>query len=467
MSRTGQSGTEEFTVDGLHVVVVGGARSGTAAAELLAAKGATVVVSDVRETLEAGRQSMSDRIRFELGEHRAKTFTEADLVVLSPGVTPELEAVRAARAAGVPVIGELELASRWLRGRIVAVTGTKGKSTTSVLAGRLLDTAGFSTLVGGNVGTALSAQVEQSTPDVIHVVEASSFQLELTERFHPWIAVVLNFSCDHLDRHGTIGRYAAAKRRVVANQNERDWVVANADDPQVLAMIRDSRAQRVLFGLEASLVDGVTVADDAIVRRTPSASTPIMPRSTVRLRGRHLLQDVLAAVAIGLIVGATPDAMTRAVAEFGGLEHALETVRQIGGVQFVNDSKATNIDAARYAIESFDSGLVAIVGGRFKGGDWRALRPALAGRATAVVAIGESRALIHESLGDVVPVHDAGSMGDAVRIGFTLAAPEGTVLLAPACASFDMFRDYAERGRRFKEEVDRLAGGVTDVHREQ
>ncbi len=467
MSRTGQRGTEEFTVDGLHVVVVGGARSGTAAAKLLAAKGATVVVSDVRETLEAGRQSTSDRIRFELGEHRVKTFTDADLVVLSPGVTPELEAVRAARAAGVPVIGELELASRWVRGRIVAVTGTKGKSTTSVLAGRLLDAAGFSTLVGGNVGTALSAQVEQSTPDVIHVVEASSFQLELTERFHPWIAVVLNFSCDHLDRHGTVGRYAAAKRRVVANQTARDWVVANADDPQVLAMIRDSRAQRVLFGLEASLVDGVTVADDAIVRRRASASTPIMPRSTVRLRGRHLLQDVLAAVAIGLIVGATPEAMTRAVAEFEGLEHALETVRQIGGVRFVNDSKATNIDAARYAIESFDSGLVAIVGGRFKGGDWRALRPALAGRATAVVAIGEARTLIRESLGDVVPVHDAGSMGDAVRMGFTLAAPEGTVLLAPACASFDMFRDYAERGRRFKEEVDRLAGGVTDVQREQ
>ena len=254
---------------------------------------------------------------------------------------------------------------------------------------------------------------------------------------------------------------------MVANQTARDWVVANADDPQVLAMIRDSRAQRVLFGLEASLVDGVTVADDAIVRRRASASTPIMPRSTVRLRGRHLLQDVLAAVAIGLIVGATPEAMTRAVAEFEGLEHALETVRQIGGVRFVNDSKATNIDAARYAIESFDSGLVAIVGGRFKGGDWRALRPALAGRATAVVAIGEARTLIRESLGDVVPVHDAGSMGDAVRMGFTLAAPEGTVLLAPACASFDMFRDYAERGRRFKEEVDRLAGGVTDVQREQ
>ncbi len=467
MSRTGQRGTKEFTVDGLHVVVVGGARSGTAAAKLLAAKGATVVISDVRETLEAGRQSTSDRIRLELGEHRVRTFTDADLVVLSPGVTPELEAVRAARAAGVPVIGELELASRWVRGRIVAVTGTKGKSTTSVLAGRLLDAAGFSTLVGGNVGTALSAQVEQSTPDVIHVVEASSFQLELTERFHPWIAVVLNFSCDHLDRHGTVERYAAAKRRVVANQNARDWVVANADDPQVLAMIRDSRAQRVLFGLEASLIDGVTVAADAIVRRRASVSTPIMPRSTVRLRGRHLLQDVLAAVAIGLIVGATPEAMTRAVAEFGGLEHALETVRQIGGVQFVNDSKATNIDAARYAIESFDSGLVAIVGGRFKGGDWRALRPALAGRATAVVAIGESRTLIRESLGDVVPVHDAGSMGDAVRIGFTLAAPEGTVLLAPACASFDMFRDYAERGRRFKEEVDRLVGGVTDVQREQ
>ena len=454
MSRGEQREAGEFTVDGLDVVVVGGARSGWAAAELLAAKGAAVVVSDVLETLEVDRSSASDRIRLELGAHRAKTFAAADLVILSPGVSPEIGAVRAAREAGVPVIGELELASRWLRGRIVAVTGTKGKSTTSVLAGRLLDAAGFSTLVGGNVGTALSAQVEQSTPDVIHVVEASSFQLELTERFHPWIAVVLNFSPDHLDRHDTISRYAAAKRRIVANQSERDWVVINADDPGVLAIIQDSPAQRFLFGHAASMIDGVTVADDAIVRRTGSTTVPIMPQSTVRLRGRHLLQDVLAAVAIGLIAGATPEAMTRAVAEFEGLEHALETVRQIGGVQFVNDSKATNIDAARHAIESFDSGLVAIVGGRFKGGDWRALRSALAVRATAVVAIGESRAHIREALGDVVPVYDAGSMGDAVRIGFTLAAPEGTVLLAPACASFDMFRDYAERGRRFKEEVE-------------
>ena len=446
MSRTDGHQAEEFSVEGRRVVVVGGARSGLAAADLLAARGASVIVSDVRPALDPGGDPGSPRIRFELGAHKPDTFVGADLLVLSPGVSPDLDAVRAAREAGVPVIGELELASRWVRGRIVAVTGTKGKSTTTVLAGRLLDAAGFSTLVGGNIGTALSAQVEQSTPDVIHVVEASSFQLELTERFHPWIAVLLNVSADHLDRHETVERYAEAKRHIFANQSESDWVVVNADDPQVLAMVRESRARRLAFSLNAAIADGVVVGGETIVHRTSAGDASLVPCSAVRLRGRHLLQDVLAAVAIGVIAGASPEAMTRAVSAFEGLEHALEPVRRIGGVEFVNDSKATNVEAARRAIESFDSGLVVILGGRFKGGDWRALRPSLTGRAKAIVGIGESRPRIREALGEVVPVHDADSMAEAVRVGFTLAAPEGTVLLAPACASFDMFRDYAERG---------------------
>ena len=462
--RVASGANAEFTVDGRRVVVVGAGRSGLAAADLLAGRGAEVVVTDVRAT--AMPSPASSRVSYEFGEHRPETFVSADLIVLSPGVSPEQSAVRAAREAGVPVIGELELASRWLRGRVVAVTGTKGKSTTSVLVGRLLDASGFSTLVGGNLGPALSAQVDASTPEVIHVVEASSFQLELTERFHPWIAVLLNLSPDHLDRHETVERYATAKARILANQEATDWVVVNADDPQVLAMARTSQARRLSFALEAPISDGITLVDDVITRRTPSSSAPLVPRSAVRVPGRHLLQDVLAAVAVGVIAGVTPDSMTRAVSTFEGLEHVLEPVCRVGGVQFVNDSKATNLDAARYAIESFDAGVVPIVGGRFKGGDWRSLRTALAGRANAVVAIGESRPQIVEALGGTVPVHEADSMATAVRIGFTLAAPHGTVLLAPACASFDMFHDYAERGRRFKEEVERLAGSVTEV-REQ
>ena len=456
----------EFTVDGRRVVVVGAAHSGKAAAKLLVARGADVVLMDLQAPVAWNADQVSERMTFEFGEHRAETLTSADLIVLSPGVSPEQSAVRTARDAGVPVIGELELASRWLRGRLVAVTGTKGKSTTSVLVGRVLAAAGFSTLVGGNMGPALSAQVGQSTPEVIHVVEASSFQLELTEQFHPWIAVMLNLSPDHLDRHETVERYAAAKARILANQEATDWVVVNADDSQVLAMVRESRAQCLPFGLDASILDGVTLVDDTITHETPSASVPLVPRSAVRLQGRHLLRDVLAAVAVGVIAGATPESMTRAVSMFEGLEHVLEPVRCIGGVQFVNDSKATNLDSALKAIESFDSGLVPIIGGRFKGGDWCVLRAALAHRATALVAIGEARPQIIEALGDSVPVHAADSLAEAVRVGFTLAAPQGTVLLAPACASFDMFRDYADRGRQFKEAIERLAGSVAEV-REQ
>jgi UDP-N-acetylmuramoylalanine--D-glutamate ligase len=266
-----------------------------------------------------------------------------------------------------------------------------------------------------------------------------------------------------LDRHGTLERYTAAKAKILANQGDADWLVVNADDPQVLAMVGGSRAQRLPFALDRSIPDGITLVDDVITRRMPSASVPLVPRSAVKLLGRHLLQDVLAAVAIGVIVGATPEAMTRAVAAFEGLEHTLEPVRRVGGVQFINDSKATNLAAARHAIESFGPGLVPIVGGRFKGGDWRVLQDGLVQRARALVAIGEARPQIVEALGGSVPVHEADSLAEAVRMGFTLAAPRGTVLLAPACASFDMFQDYAERGRRFKEEVERLAGSVTEI----
>ena len=447
----------DFSVEDRHVVVVGAGRSGLAAAELLIDRGARVTVSDLRDEADLPVLPASDRVRVECGGHRIDTFTNADLVVLSPGVPPKQAAIDAARHAGVPVIGELELAARWVRGRIVAVTGTKGKSTTTTLTGRMFDAAGFRTLVGGNVGPALSAQVRYSTPDVIHVVEVSSFQLESTDRFHPWIAVLLNLFPDHLDRHHTVEQYADVKARILANQQGSDWVVANADDPHVLALIRRSRAQRLHFALSSPLTDGVLVVDDVIVRRTPVAMVPLVPVSAVRLLGRHLLSDVLAAVTVGVIVGVSADVMARTVAGFEGLEHALELVAEVAGVLFINDSKATNVDAARHAIESVRAGVVVIVGGRFKGGDLRALRDALSSRASAVVAIGEAQPLIREAVADLVTVRDAHSMSDAVRTAFGLTPPGGVVLLAPACASFDMFRDYAERGRRFKEEVARLA----------
>ncbi len=358
-------------------------------------------------------------------------------------------------------MGELELASRWLRGRVVAITGTKGKSTTTTLTGRMLEAGGHKVLVGGNIGHALSAQVDQSTEETIHVVETSSFQLESIETFHPWVAVLLNFSPDHLDRHASVAEYADAKARIFANQTPGGLGGAECRRSRLARSSRRARAaRRVLFSMRDDLAEGFLISGDAIVRRTAGSGShrdePLVPLTSVKLIGRHLLADVLAACAVAALVGVDATAMTRAVEGFTGLEHALEPVGHVGGVQFVNDSKATNIEAARRAIEAFESGLVVIMGGRFKGGDFGDLAPALVARHAVVVAIGEARPLIHEALGDRVQVLDAEDMRGAVRKSVRGGTPRwGSVVLAPACASFDMFRDYAERGRVFKQEAAR------------
>jgi UDP-N-acetylmuramoylalanine--D-glutamate ligase len=446
-----------FDVRGQRVTVAGAARSGIAAAELLARRGARVTLSDVQPEVAGVETLVQLGVELELGGHRTESFTGADLVVTSPGVPPDQPSIAAARQRGVPVIGELELASRWLRGRIVAITGTKGKSTTTALTGRILEAAGHSVTVGGNIGAPLSAQVADSTPETIHVVEASSFQLEVIDTFHPWIAVLLNFSADHLDRHPNVEAYGAAKARVFENQTPNDWSVINADDPAVLELARRSRAQKRLFGRKAPIERGTAVEDGWIVERRANATERLVPLDAIHLLGPHLVADVMAAATVGVIAGAAPAAMTAAVESFRGLEHAMELVAEIDGVRFVNDSKATNVEAALRSIESFETGLVPIVGGRFKGGDLRLLRGPLMARARAVVAIGEARGLVREALEGAVEVHEANSLEDAVSHAFRLAQPSGVVLLAPACSSFDMFRDYADRGRRFKENVRKLA----------
>ena len=354
------------------------------------------------------------------------------------------------------MIGEVELASRWLQGRVIAITGTKGKSTTTVLTGRMLEAAGFAVTVGGNIGAPLSAQVPDSRPETLHVVETSSFQLEAIETFHPWIAVMLNFSADHLDRHPDVEAYARAKTRIFENQDPADWAVINADDPAVLRLAERSRARRRLFSRRSPAADGTVIENGWIVDRQGRTATRLVPLHVVHLLGPHLVDDVMAAATVGAIAGAGEAAMTSAVDAFRGLEHAMELVASVEGVRFVNDSKATNVEAARRAIESFDRDLVVIVGGRFKGGDLGLLRTPLAARARAVVVVGEAAPLIREALTGAVPIHAASSFEGAVETAFELAQPSGVVLLAPACASFDMFRDYAERGRRFKEEVARL-----------
>jgi UDP-N-acetylmuramoylalanine--D-glutamate ligase len=447
-----------FEVKDKRVTVAGAARSGLAAAELLARRGARVTLSDSRADLPEADRLRGLGIALELGGHTRETFTSSDLVVLSPGVPPEQEAVQAARDRGVPVIAEIELASRWLQGRVIAITGTKGKSTTTALTGRMLEAAGFKVTVGGNIGSPLSAQVSESTPETFHVVETSSFQLEQIDTFHPWIAVMLNFSPDHLDRHPDVAAYGSAKARIFENQNASDFAVINADDPAVLELARQTRATKRLFSLAGTIDRGTVVEDGWIVDRRPDVVERLVPTHAIHLLGPHLVNDVMAAATVGAIAGAAPAAMTAAVDAFRGLEHAMELVAEIGGVRFVNDSKATNVESALRSIESFDRDLVPIMGGRFKGGDLRLLRDPVKARAKAVVAIGEARPRLREALAGIVPVEEADSFAAAIDRAYQLAKPSGVVLLAPACSSFDMFRDYAERGRRFKEEVRRLRG---------
>jgi UDP-N-acetylmuramoylalanine--D-glutamate ligase len=428
-------GDDEFSVVGRRVVVVGAARSGIAAAELLARRGVRVVLSESRATFDDAARLQQAGVELELGGHTTGTFERADLVVVS-------------------------LASRWVKGPMVAITGTKGKSTTTTLLGRMFKEAGRDVLVGGNIGVPLSAQVEASTPETVHVVEVSSFQLETTVTFRPWIALWLNFAADHLDRHPTVDAYAAAKARIFANQRPGDFAVVNADDPAVMAHSRGVAAARVMFSPSGNLSTGFLVDGDWIVKRTQTTVEELIPVSAVELTGRHMLNNVVAAAAVAAVAGVPTLAMTRALRGFRGLEHVMEPVGRIGGVRFVNDSKATNVEAARRSIESFESGVVALIGGRFKGGDLRELRQPIAEHGRGVIAIGEAATLVRDALHDVVPVVNASSMGEAVAKAYEVARPDGVVLLAPACASFDWFKDYAERGRVFKEEVAKLRDRV-------
>jgi UDP-N-acetylmuramoylalanine--D-glutamate ligase len=444
----------DFSVSGQRVLVVGAARSGVAAAHLLAKRGARVTLTDRKTEVpdEAGLRAAG--VSLELGGHHVTSFTAANLVVLSPGVPIDLPEIVQAKSHGIPVIGELELASRWLRGPIVAITGTKGKSTTTTLVGRMLEAAGRRVMVGGNIGYPVSAQVEASTADTVHVIEASSFQLETTESFRPWIAALLNFSPDHLDRHPDEGAYAAAKLRIFANQRPDDWAVVNADSAEATAMTTNVRAKVVRYGVDQQTAD-VHVGGGFVWQRTSEGDIPLLPLAAVQLHGRHMLSNVVAATAISHLAGASGASLARALNGFHGLEHVMELVATKGGVRFVNDSKATNIDAAARSIESFEN-VVAIVGGKFKGGDFADLAEPLRAHGRAVVAIGEARPLIRAALKDVVTVVEADTLREAIRRAWDLAVPDGVVLLAPACSSFDMFADYADRGRQFKEEVKKL-----------
>jgi UDP-N-acetylmuramoylalanine--D-glutamate ligase len=377
---------------------------------------------------------------------------------VSPGVPWDLPDLQAARDAGVEVMAELELGWRELRGTVAAITGTKGKSTTTAALGAMLAQGGGDVRVGGNIGKPLCGLLDGATERTQWVLEVSSFQLEGTSTFHPHLAVFLNLAADHLDRHASFEEYAAAKARIFANQTEKDWAVVNADDPQVLEQARGSRARRLPFHVTtAAGGDGAFFAgDEARLRRDQEEET-LFARSDVRLPGEHLALDLMVAGAAARVLGATAAQVRAAVRGFRGVAHVLEHVADVSGVAFYNDSKATNVEAARRSIEAFAGRVVVILGGRYKGGDFAELAAPLVARQGAVVAIGEAAERVEQALGSAVPVARAASLAEAVQRAFALAGQGDTVLLAPACSSFDMFEDYAARGDAFKREVRILA----------
>jgi UDP-N-acetylmuramoylalanine--D-glutamate ligase len=451
-------------LSGKKVLVIGAARSGVAAARFLAARGAIVALNDrkpVEEWTEEARALKAAGVGLLGGDVPMWLMDQIELVVTSPGVPPKNIPVRYMERAGAEVIGEVELAARHLRGRICAITGTNGKTTTTALVAELLREANLPVQVGGNIGTPLISLVDSSREDGWTVAEVSSYQLETIAEFHPTVAVVLNLMPDHMDRYETLTDYGAAKHRIFRNQTEEDVAILNADDPIVASWAAGLRAHVTLFSVERELEEGLFLRRGGrdLISRTRAGERVLMTRDEMQLRGLHNVQNVLAALGCGLACGASPDSMRETVRSFRPVEHRLERVAEVGGVEFYNDSKATNVDAALKALEAFaehTGRIVLILGGRGKHAPYAPLAPLIESKARALVVLGEDAERIERELRAHASVVRVADMAEAVRRAFAAAHPGDVVLLAPACASWDMYNSFEHRGRVFKEAVGEL-----------
>jgi len=444
------------------VLVVGLGKSGISAAMFLRKRGARVTVSDARSAVALAKEipSLLDAgIMVESGGHGLLTFRRQDLIVVSPGVPMDTPEVKQVIGYGMPVIGELELASRFLNGRVVAITGSNGKTTTTTLVGKILKETGLPTLVGGNIGLPVIDLVPESTDDSVSVLEVSSFQLETIEHFHPWISVVLNITPDHLDRHGSFDNYAATKARITENQTAEDFLVLNAEDKPTQMVAAKARAQIFWFSTRRPIKQGAFVHGESIVflPREGAKTEPIMPVEEIPLKGAHNVENVLAAACAARLAGAAAEKIRASVRSFKAVEHRLEFVRTVQGVEYFNDSKATNVDAAMKAVSSFPSGIHLILGGKDKDSDYTVLSPLLRERVKAVYTIGSAAEKIERELHGVVKMVGAGTIDVAVREARSAAVPGDVVLLAPACSSFDQFENYEHRGRTFRQIVNELS----------
>jgi len=451
-------------LQGKRVLVVGLARSGRAAAEFLHRRGAVVTVSDSRPPWFFAAEIpelLSRKFGIEFGQHGAETFLRQDVIIASPGVPWDLEALANAREGRIPVVAEVEAASWFLKGRLVGVTGSNGKTTTTTLIGRMLEGSGFPVFVGGNIGVPLISAVEQATEETISVAELSSFQLEGTESLHPQVAVVLNMTPNHLDRHPSFEAYVEAKARILRNQTEDDYAVLNADDTAAAGLAERTGARKLFFSRTQELPEGLLVSEGKVVYRVGHLQRELFSPADVKLRGAFNLENVLAASAVACVLGADFDGLARAVREFRGVEHRLEHAGDVLGVEFYNDSKATSVGATLKALGAFEQGVHLILGGQDKGAPYAPLVPFIKSRVREVLLIGAAADRIEQELASplagMVELVQAGDLETAVRRAFSKARPSEVILLSPACASFDQFHDFEDRGRKFKELVEALA----------
>jgi UDP-N-acetylmuramoylalanine--D-glutamate ligase len=455
------------------VLVVGLGKSGVASALFLKAHGARVTVSDTKSGDELRNEIpvlLDHGITVETGGHGERTFRGQDLIVVSPGIPVDAPMLAQARSLGEPVIGEIELAAQFLPGPIVAITGSNGKTTTTTLAGEILAAGGLPMLVGGNIGTPAISLADQANRETAIVLEVSSFQLEAIQTFRPKVAVILNITPDHLDRHKTFEIYTDAKARIFENQRGDDFAVLNQDDPTCVALAERTQAQVFWFSRQKEVKQGAWVREGTILFRDgrgeqKTSQQEIMLVSEIPLKGAHNLENVLAAVCAGALMGCAPEKIRQAVRDFKAVEHRLEFVATIRGVDYYNDSKATNVDATIKALESFPANIHLILGGKDKGSDYSVLNDLLRQRVKRVYTIGAAAEKIESQIGSSsgiqakdgnVEIVHAETLENAIRKANAVAEPGDIVLLAPACASFDQFKNYEQRGQVFKEVVKGL-----------
>ncbi len=441
------------------VLVVGLGKSGVASALFLKSRGARVTVSDSKPEAELRNEILlllDHGITVETGGHGERTFRGQDLIVVSPGVPFDSPQLVQARKMGESVIGEIELAAQFLSGSIVAITGANGKTTTTTLAGEIVAAGNFPTLVGGNIGTPAVSFIDQAGPATWTVLEVSSFQLETIVDFRPRIAVVLNITPDHLDRHKTFENYVNVKARIFENQRADDFSLLNADDAAAKSLSSRTKAHVIWFSRKTAVENGALVRESRIYYRDGNSERQIMPLSEMPLKGAHNQENVLAGVAIGMIVGCQPEQIRKAIQNFKAVEHRLEFVARVHGVDYYNDSKATNVDATIKALESFPSNVHLILGGKDKGSDYTVLSDLLRSRVKKVYTIGAAAEKIESQLKDIVEIDHAETLEKAIDRASAAAVSGDVVLLAPACASFDQFQSYEHRGRVFKELVHSL-----------